>query len=75
MQGNLSLSFTTTTSGMIVGVSKAVSEHLTIATIFKRLLLIQLFEKSNPKSNRNERFTGSWDYWFGFVLRFTGHAG
>ncbi len=75
MQGNLSLSFTTTTSGMIGGVSKAVSEHLTIATIFKRLLLIQPYEKSNPKSNRNERFTGSWDYWFGFVLRFTGDAG
>lgn len=33
MQGNVSLSLATTTSGMIGGVSKAVSEHLTIASI------------------------------------------
>lgn len=33
MQSNLSLSIATTTSGMIGGVSKAVSEQLTIASI------------------------------------------
>ncbi len=33
MQHNLGLSITTTTAGMVGGVSKAVSEHLTLASI------------------------------------------